>query len=219
MRSKFVKLSKLLSRKGLYTFLDQELEKIPAGANVLNIGAGGDIGKTLRQHAERQHFKIMSLDIDEQRHPDIVGDICTCDFKGLQFDAVVMAETLEHIPSPHLALENIHRNLKDGGRLILTAPFIFPIHDQPYDYYRFTRYGLAYLLRQFRDVSIQERNSWAETIDVLSVRLIMDKNRLARALAPIFVLLAFVKWPISFLLSRLIRTNYITIGYVVTALK
>ena len=47
----------------------------------------------------------------------------------------------------------------------------------------------------------------------------MDKNRLARALAPIFVLLAFIKWPISFLLSRLIRTNYITTGYVVTALK
>jgi len=219
MRGKFVKLSKLLSRKGLYTFLDRELEKISSGATILNIGAGGDVGKTLRQHADRQHFKIMSLDIDAQRHPDIVGDICTHDFKGLQFDAVVMAETLEHIPTPHLALENIYRNLKDGGRLILTAPFIFPIHDQPHDYYRFTRYGLEYLLRQFRDVSIQERNSWAETIDVLSVRLIMDKNRMARALAPIFVLLAFIKWPLSFLLSRLIRTHYITIGYAVTAFK
>lgn len=219
MRSKFVKLSKLLSRKGLYTFLDQELDKIRSGATVLNIGAGGDIGKTLRQHADRQHFKIVSLDIDEQRHPDIVGDICTYDFKGLQFDAVVMAETLEHIPSPHLALENIYRNLKDGGRLILTAPFIFPIHDQPHDYYRFTRYGLEYLLRHFRDVSVRERNSWTEAIDVLSVRLIMDKNWPARILAPFLVLLAFVKWPVSFLVSRVVRTDFVTSGYVVTARK
>ena len=219
MRSKFVKLSKLLSRKGLYPFLDRELGKISAGAKVLNIGAGGDIGKTLMRHAARQPFQVISLDIDDQRHPDIAGDICSHDFQGLQFDAVVMAETLEHIHSPHLALENVHRILKNGGRLILTAPFIFPIHDAPYDYYRYTRYGLAYLLRHFRDVSIKERNSWTEAIDVLSVRLIMDKNWPARILAPFLVLLAFIKWPISFLLSRLVRTDFITSGYVVTALK
>ena len=219
MRSKFVKLSKLLSRKGLYPFLEQEFGKIPAGAKVLNIGAGGDIGKTLMRHAARQQFQVVALDIDEQRHPDIAGDICAYDFKGQQFDTIVMAEILEHIHSPHLALENVHRVLKDSGRLILTVPFIFPIHDQPYDYYPYTRYGLAYLLRHFRDVSITERNSWTETIDVLSARLIMDKNWPARILAPFLVLLALIKWPISFLLSRMIRTDFITSGYVVTARK
>lgn len=219
MRSLFVKLSKRLSRKGLYPFLDREFEQIFAGASVLNIGAGGDFGKALMQHAARQKFQVISLDIDAQRRPDFVGDICSYDFKELRFDIVVMAETLEHIHSPHLALENVHRILKDGGRLILTTPFIFPIHDRPHDYYRYTRYGLEYLLRHFRDVSVRERNSWTEAIDLLSVRLIMDKNRLARALAPIFVLLAYIKWPISFLLSRLIRTDFITSGYVVTARK
>jgi len=219
MRSLFVKLSKRLSRKGLYPFLDHEFGHISSGAMVLNIGAGGDFSKTLVRHADRQQFQVMSLDIDEQRHPDIIGDICSYDFKGRQFDAVVMAETLEHIHSPHLALENVHRILKNSGRLILTTPFIFPIHDRPHDYYRYTRYGLEYLLRHFHDVSIMERNSWTEAIDLLSVRLIMDKNPLARTLAPIFVLLAFIKWPISFLLSRLIRTDFITSGYVVTARK
>lgn len=217
MRSSFVKLSKLLSRKGLYPFLEREFGKISAGAKVLNVGAGGDIGKVLRQHAARQSFQVISLDIDAQRRPDIVGDLCSHDFQGARFDAVVMAETLEHIHSPHLALENVHRILREDGRLILTTPFIFPIHDRPHDYYRYTRYGLAYLLRQFRDVSIAERNSWTEAIDVLSVRLIMDKNWPARILAPFLVLLAFIKWPVSFLLSRLVRTDFITSGYVVTA--
>jgi SAM-dependent methyltransferase len=219
VRGKFVKLSKLLSRKGIYPFLDREFGQIPERAQVLNIGAGGDIGKTLMRHAAQQQFQVVALDIDAQRRPDIVGDICAYDFKGQQFDTIVMAEILEHIHSPHLALENVHRILKNGGRLILTTPFIFPIHEAPYDYYRYTRYGLAYLLRHFRDVSIKERNSWAEAIDVLSVRLIMDKNWPARILAPFLVLLAFIKWPISFLLSRMIRTNFITSGYVVTALK
>lgn len=219
MRSKFVKLSKLLSRKGLYPFLDHEFGQISTGAKVLNIGAGGDFAKALLRHATQRQFQVVSLDIDERRRPDIVGDICSYDFKELQFDTVIMAETLEHIHSPHLALENVHRILKNGGRLILTTPFIFPIHDAPYDYYRYTRYGLAYLLRHFHDVSIKERNSWTEAIDVLSVRLIMDKNLWARALAPIFVLLALIKWPISFLLSRLIQTDFITSGYMVTARK
>jgi len=219
VRGKFVKLSKLLSRKGIYPFLHRQFEQIPVGAQVLNIGAGGDIGKTLMRHASEQQFQVASLDIDAQRHPDIVGDICAHDFKGQQFDVIVMAETLEHIHSPHLALENVHRVLKESGRLILTVPFIFPIHDQPYDYYRYTRYGLEYLLRNFRDVSIAERNSWTETIDVLSARLIMDKNWPARILAPFLVLLAFIKWPISFLLSRVVRTHFITTGYLVTARK
>lgn len=219
VRGKFVKLSKLLSRKGLYPFLEQEFGKIPAGMKVLNIGAGGDIGKTLTRHATHQSFQVISLDIDVQRHPDIVGDICSHDFQGLRFDVVVMAEILEHIHSPHLALENVHRALKDDGRLILTTPFIFPIHDRPHDYYRFTRYGLDHLLRHFRDVSIVERNSWTEAIDVLSVRLIMDKSWPARLLAPFLVLLAFIKWPISFLLAQFVRTDFITSGYVVTARK
>lgn len=219
MRGKFVKLSKLLSRKGIYPFLHQQFGQISLGTQVLSIGAGGDIGNTLMRHASQQQFKVVSLDIDAKRHADIIGDICVHDFKGQQFDIVVMAEVLEHLHSPHLALENVHRALKQNGRLILTVPFIFPIHDQPYDYYRFTRYGLEYLLRHFRDLSITERNSWTESIDVLSARLIMDKNWPARILAPFLVLLALIKWPISFLISRVVRTHFITSGYVVTARK
>ncbi len=219
MRGKFVKLSKLLSRKGLYPFLHQQFEQIASGAQVLNVGAGGDIAKALTQHASQQQFQVMSLDIDKKRRADIIGDICVHDFKEQRFDIVVMAEVLEHLHSPHLALENVQRILKENGRLILTVPFIFPIHDQPHDYYRYTRYGLEYLLRHFRDVSITERNSWTESIDVLSARLIMDKHWPARILAPFLVLLAFIKWPISFLIARVVRTDFITSGYLVTARK
>ncbi len=219
VRGKFVKLSKLLSRKGIYPFLHQQFEQISANAQVLNVGAGGDIAKTLMQYAAQQRFKVISLDIDKKRQADIIGDICVHDFKEQRFDVVIMAEVLEHLHSPHLALENVHRILKENGRLIITVPFIFPIHDQPHDYYRYTRYGLEYLLRHFRDVSINERNSWTESIDVLSARLIMDKNWPARILAPFLVLWAFVKWPISFLIARVVRTNFITSGYLLTAHK
>ncbi len=54
---------------------------------------------------------------------------------------------------------------------------MFPIHERPYDYYRFTRYGLVFLLREFAEVRILERNSYFEAIDVLYVRLLQGKVR------------------------------------------
>jgi 2-polyprenyl-3-methyl-5-hydroxy-6-metoxy-1,4-benzoquinol methylase len=218
MRS-VVRLSKMISRKGLYEFLGREFSGIAPGERVLTIGAGGDVDALLEEHARGQGFNVTSFDIDEKQGPDIVGDICTHDFGGRTFDVIVLSEVLEHVNSPHLAIENIHRVLEEGGRLILTVPFIFPIHERPHDYFRYTRYGLEFLLRDFKEVRIRERNSWAEAINVLALRLVVDKNRASRLVAPLFVCAAFMKLPLVLLLGRLVRTDLMTTGYVVTASK
>ena len=211
--SHVIKASKVLSRKGLYDFLEKEFATIGDG-KVLNIGSGGDIGKLL----EKYSANVTSFDMDEARKPDIVGDICKHEFEE-KFDVIVLSEVLEHIPEPHKALENIHSTLKDGGKLIMTTPFIFPMHDKPHDYFRYTRYGLEFLLRDFRDVKIEEKNSWAEAINVLAPRLVMEESVLARLLAPFCVLWAFVKLPFVLLLGKIIDTNFATTGYNTTAKK
>jgi SAM-dependent methyltransferase len=218
MRS-VVRLSKLISRKGLYEFLGREFARIKPGASVLTIGAGGEVNELLEDYARRQAFAVTSFDIDEKYGPDILGDICTHDFGETSFDVIVLSEVLEHVHSPHLAIENIHRILKTDGRLILTVPFIFPIHERPRDYFRYTRYGLEFLLREFRDVRISERNSWAEAVNVLAPRLILDKGRASRVVAPLFVFAALLKLPLVLLLGKLVRTDAMTTGYVVTASK
>jgi SAM-dependent methyltransferase len=214
-----VRLSKLISRKGLYEFLGREFARIGAGREVLTVGAGGEVGALLEEHARRNSFAVTSFDIDERYAPDILGDICEHDFAGRTFDVIVLSEVLEHIHSPHLAIANIRAALSDGGRLILTVPFLFPIHERPHDYYRYTRYGLEYLLREFSEVSIGERNSWAEAINALAPRMVVDKNRRARLIAPLFVFAAFAKLPFVILLGKLVRTDLMTTGYVVTASK
>jgi SAM-dependent methyltransferase len=218
-RAGIVWLSKLLSRQGLYPFLEGEFRQIPEAARVLNVGAGGVIGEKLSACAVARSLDVVSIDIDADRGPDIVGDISDHDFGDQRFGAVVMSEVLEHIPTPEKAIQAAHAVLEPGGLLILSTPFIFPIHDRPDDYYRFTRYGLEWLLRDFSEVTVSERNSWAEAINVLVVRLIKEKNPLCRLAAPLIVLLALAMAPVAMILGAVVRTDFITSGYVARAVK
>lgn len=73
-------------------------------------------------------------------------------------DTVVSFQVLEHLPEPGLFLDHCYRILRPQGVLFITVPFMWHVHEEPYDYFRFTRYGLEYLLRKsgFTDISIEE---------------------------------------------------------------
>jgi hypothetical protein len=110
--------------------------------------------------------------------------------------------------------------LKSGGKLILSTPFILPIHDRPHDYYRFTKFGLQYLLRNFNQVEIKERNSYFEAIDVLWVRLIqVDSPNTSLLCRVVFPVIFYLKNPLSKFLSKIFKIDDMTTGYVVTAIK
>ena len=220
INKKVSKMSKAMSRKELYEFLSKEFALIPKESNVLNIGSGGQVNKLLDVFASDKRLNVISFDIDEKRHPDLVGDICTFDFHDQTFDVVIMSEVLEHVYLPHLAINNIYSTLKSNGKLILSTPFILPMHDRPYDYYRYTRYGLEFLLRDFKNIQIIERNSYFEAIDVLWIRLWQTQVKSAR-IASYFIIpfIFYLKRPFTILLSKLISTDAMSTGYVVTAVK
>jgi SAM-dependent methyltransferase len=69
-------------------------------------------------------------------------------FRTGVFDAVICTEVLEHVPEPGDFLREVVRVMRPGGVLLLTTPQTWGLHEEPYDFYRYTKYGLQYLFRK-----------------------------------------------------------------------
>lgn len=215
-------LSKTITRKGLEDFYLDNLASLRhhEPLYVLNIGSGGPIAEIVKEGLSRHsQIVLLSLDIAANRRPDINSDAVYLPLPDNTFDCVVCAEVLEHIHQPSLCIEQIKRVLKPAGVLLLSTRFIYPLHDRPFDYFRFTKYGLSHLLQQadFYPISISEQHNWLETIAVLFVRTFREQNYTFRVMSwlvwvPLGLLLAFCA---KFIGSDTI--DFITSGYFVKA--
>src|SRR4051794_35790894 len=75
------------------------------------------------------------------------GDIQRLDMvRDGSYDSAICIEVLEHLPEPGRAIATMQRVLKPGGVAVISVPHLSRLHDLPYDYFRFTEFGLRYLL-------------------------------------------------------------------------
>lgn len=61
------------------------------------------------------------------------------------FDTVLMTDVLEHIPTPERLMREVSRVLRPGGHVLIGVPFMYGIHEAPYDYHRYTEHRLQQL--------------------------------------------------------------------------
>lgn len=110
-------------------------------------------------------------------------------------DTVISFSVMEHLCQPTVMLSEAHRILRSGGWMILQVPFQWHVHEAPYDYFRYTRFGLHHLLTQagFTDVDVQEMGGvWPMAMLKLNYQL----QRLARGPRPLRWLIGKSLWPI-----------------------
>ncbi len=112
---------------------------------VLDAGCGHQpYRSSLEQLAERYESIDWQKRFDDQTYQ---GDVQSMpSVESARYDTVICSEVLEHLPRPADALREIHRVLKPGGRIILSVPYLSRLHEEPHDYYRYTRHGLGHLL-------------------------------------------------------------------------
>jgi ubiquinone/menaquinone biosynthesis C-methylase UbiE len=78
----------------------------------------------------------------------VVADVVRIPFRDRAFDSALCTEVLEHLPEPGRCLDEIHRVVKPGGAVFITVPMTLYTHCEPHDFYRYTEYGLRYLLEK-----------------------------------------------------------------------
>jgi SAM-dependent methyltransferase len=90
----------------------------------------------------------VAMDRTTAAAPDLCGDALALPFGDALFDTVICNQVLEHVPDPARVMSEVARVLKPCGQLLLTTPQTWGLHLEPYDFYRYTKYGLAHLGRQ-----------------------------------------------------------------------
>jgi SAM-dependent methyltransferase len=76
--------------------------------------------------------------------PDVFGDAQALPIADNTIDHALLLDVIEHVPEPDKSLSELYRVLKPGGSLTLQVPFLYPLHDEPLDFHRWTRHGLRH---------------------------------------------------------------------------
>jgi SAM-dependent methyltransferase len=192
-------------------------QSLDAGARVLDAGAGEG---NYKRHFSKQRYCGLDLGVGDQEWDyarlDAVGDLAGLPFDAGTFDASINIVTLEHVTDPARVLCELSRVLKPGGRLLLIVPLEWEEHQQPHDYFRYTRYGLEFLLTQagFAEIAIEPVGGFFR---LLSRRLF---NALQFFPGPLMLVAAIFFVPPALILplfDGIDRRRNFTLGYICSA--
>jgi SAM-dependent methyltransferase len=129
--------------------LEAFARSLPTGARVLDAGAGECQYAELFAHCRYVAFDLAVGDQAwDYSRLDAVADLARLPCAEGAFDAAVNIVVLEHTREPLRVIAELRRVLKAGAPLLLIAPQEWAVHQIPHDYFRYTRYGLAWLLEE-----------------------------------------------------------------------
>jgi SAM-dependent methyltransferase len=170
-------------------------------ATIIDIGCGSSIHPQLASPSNH----VIRLDYPDTGirysvRPDLFGDAQQLPFEEGCADATLLLEVVEHLPRPQQALIEIAKIVKPGGSLFFSAPFIYPLHDRPHDFQRFTRFGLIQLLSN-NGFEIQELiehgNPLTTALQLLNLALLEAVRDMAGHSIISAGLLAIISYPIT----------------------
>ena len=117
---------------------------VPEDALVLDAGAGSSPYKSLFNHAQYESADFEKVD-KKYASTTYVCSLERIPVEDCRFDFILFNQVMEHLPDPKLVLAELNRILKPGGKMIYSGPLFFEEHEQPYDFFRYTQFGVRKL--------------------------------------------------------------------------
>ncbi|KAB2946580.1 MAG: methyltransferase [Candidatus Methanoperedens nitroreducens] len=130
---------------------------------------------------------------DDAKSADVYYDGKVFPFIDSFFDYVISNQVLEHVLDQEQLMKEIYRVLKPDGLLLITAPFVWDEHEAPYDYWRYTSFGLNYFFSKkgFGIIEQYKSGNYIETLVQMFSSYIytifLTKNRYLNVLISIFL--------------------------------
>lgn len=114
--------------------------------HLIDIGCGN---KPYEIIIKQQIEKYKGCDIvqSSDRRVDVICPANKIPLPSESFDTALSTQTIEHVEDPQGLINEAYRLLKPGGHFILSGPMYWPLHEEPYDFFRFTKYGFSSLLK------------------------------------------------------------------------
>lgn len=217
-----------------------QAKTIPAGSRILDVGAGSCPYRPIFSHCRYETHDATPLAPDQLRDKEgygtinYVSDATAIPVANESFDAVLCTEVLEHVPEPIRVVNELHRILRPGGVLLLTAPLGSGLHQEPYHFYGgYTPYWYATFLQRagFETVEVVPNGGFFKHYGQEGIRFCKLASPFALSAplllrlvwAPFWLLLSiwtFALGPIvCWYLDRFDRSREFTIGYHVRAVR
>lgn len=198
-----------LARRGLWRAISAAGSRLQGP--LLDVGCGS---KPYRDLFQVDRYVGLDIDSETARNrgvADVFYDGNRFPFADAEFQSVLCNQVLEHVFGPEEFLREIARVLKPGGKLLLTVPFVWDEHEQPFDYARYSSFGLRALLTR-TGLRVIEQHKLLDDFSVLvqlSIAYFFKVMHSRSRLVNLLVTLVFFA-PLTMmglLLGRLLPTN------------
>ena len=170
--------------------------------------------------------RYVTFDINSSHGAEIVGSVEDIPVESESFSSVLSTQVLEHVKNPQKAAEEFYRILKPGGYCLITVPQLNELHEEPHDYFRFTKYGLEEIFGKagFKVILIEQRGGFWSANMQMRIRYIIDllqinKIRLLRWIFQPFIFINGVTAILFDFIDRSRANRKHAIGWLVIAQK
>lgn len=199
-----------------------EYVKCYSSGRLIDIGCGTKPYASLVEPYIKEHVGVDHEDtFHSKSNVDLFGSAYNIPVDDASFDSAICTAVLEHLEEPEQALRECHRVLKPGGTAIYSVPFIWHLHEEPRDFYRYSKYGLKYLFEKtgFEILEITPLSGFWVTFGQLLVYNIYRYHHGPLRYIPIIPALGLIIQGSSYILDRIDKSEQWTWMYMVVARK